>query len=148
MRPSPESATRPSTRSTVATSTRPKLIRTSTDVFSSEASKARASYAGRAGGGEWPGRSAAPTAPEEATSGLVVGTEVDPGGAVVVVARPQRLGVDHRSPQLGQERVVVAVLGLVAPRGLGRGALVGDGLERAGRLTGAVVEQGRLRHRR
>src|SRR3954447_13728918 len=107
MRVSPESWTRPSTRSTVATRTRPKLIRTSTDVFSSEASKARASYAARAGTVARRLSATAPTEEPARRIGVVVQIL---HGAGVVITGTERLGVDDGAAQLGEERVVVLVV--------------------------------------
>src|SRR3954463_7063207 len=109
MRPRPESATRPSTSSTVATSTRPKLIRTSTNVFSSGVWRAGASYAGCTGVTQRAGaQSGSAASPEEPPGIFFIGPQIHARGSVRLVARPERLGVTDCSPQLGEERVVVA----------------------------------------
>src|SRR4051812_44892159 len=109
MRPRPESATRPSTSSTVATSTRPKLIRTSTNVFSSGVWRAGASYAGCTGVTQRAGaQSGSTAAPEEPPGIFVIEPQIHARGGLGLVARPERLGVTDGSAQLGEERVVVA----------------------------------------
>src|SRR5687768_15964172 len=114
MRPRPESATRPSTSSTVATRTRPKLIRTSTRTFSQEAAEAGASYAGPAGGRNLSVLSAAPTEePALLAAAVSLAGVVARRRIVLVVARTEGLGVDDGPTELGEERIVL--LGLVPP---------------------------------